>query len=199
MQKLFILVAILITAVVSMIFISCQDSALSEEEIQDIVQAEVQNQLADLNNTIATEVTAQIASLDELKLSELNIKNADGDIVARLGVYNNETGRLILLNSNGTKVVDLAVSPDGTGVLNLNDPMGEVDVELASNNYGGYGKFFNENGDNIIYLCSDETYQGGLLALFNSDGNLVMQSGSPYSDGALMILDKYGTSIFSAP
>ncbi len=131
MRKLMLLVVILIMGIV---FAGCQQAGLTEEEVRSIVREEV---------------TKQLGAIDELTLSELNIVNKEGEVVATFytmlngaGAINlrNYDGRIIatllsdstgnphfeLLNAYEENVIYIAASPMGDGYIGVTDKYGNV-------------------------------------------------------------------------
>lgn len=155
MRKLVFLVVILAVIVLA---VGCQQSGLSEEEIRGIVEEEVARQLA---------------TMDELTVSNLFIENEDGEIVVALGSLDGK-GMLTVHNADSEIVVGLS-SMDGEGILTVHNTDGEIVV--------GLGSLDGEGG----------------LTINNADGEIVIMVTSSDGDGLLGLYDKYGQVTFVAP
>lgn len=159
MRKLVFLVVILGVIALS---VGCQQSALSEEEVRDIVEEEVARQLA---------------TTDELTVSNLYIENEDGRIVASLGVeIISGGGELYFSNADGEKVAGLRAGILGDGEFYLSNANGEIVITLESMNGDGFLTINNANGDWLVTIGS------------STEGN-----------GMLLIYDKHGRPTFLAP
>ena len=116
--------------------------------LDDIVGREVTGQLATVRDIVGQEVTSHLGSIDVLTVSQLQITNSDGKLVAMLtgladdrgmlGLYDAETGyiltylgvtaggnaRLNLSGSNGIAVASIGASITNDGFISLNDRYG---------------------------------------------------------------------------
>lgn len=99
MRKITLLMVII---AVLMAFAGCQQTGLSEAEVESIVRDEIIRQLdgAQLKTTIEQEVTVQLSNMDLLMVSRLHIVDDTGRTVASLSEFNGE-GNLILYNASG--------------------------------------------------------------------------------------------------
>ncbi len=181
-MKRFVFLAVILMIVV--VSIGCQQSGLSEEEVRSIVREEV---------------TRQLASLDKLTVSELRIKNDDGQVIAWLGVEDDEAV-LSLHNPDGKRVVVLgSVGDDGQLILYNSEGASTIWLgTLAGPGNGGKLHICNTRGEPVAMLVSGDDV--GFLRLYNSDMEEVAYLGTASTgDGYLSISDKYGQPIIVAP
>lgn len=138
MRKLVFLGVILITGIAFAGGIACgvnggQQQALSEAEVRNIV---------------GQEVARQLASIDDLTVSALYIKNEDGMIVAQLESFGVMGGQLTFFDSDGNQVAQF-------------------------NDHGLY--FADENGKSIAIFGTLKHTSGdrsGLLILSDTEGEV---------------------------
>jgi hypothetical protein len=168
MRKLALLVVILIMGIA---FAGCQQTGLSEEDVRNIVQEEVTNQLAtgQLKGIVRQEVTRQLASIDELKVSELYIKNKDGKIVAEFG-GGSMGGYLNFINPDGDKVLFFS---DSGLTIHRDEHMVATfgTLTFESGAIGGQLMLCNPGGKRIASLVSTEDGDG-YIDIRYKDGQL---------------------------
>ena len=103
----------------------------------DIVRQEVTRQLAGVNDMVRREVISQLDGIDTLELSELHIKNRDGQSVIILGASVYGDGGLLIFSRDGEKVAHVAgsyeeivaeigASSSNDGLLGIYDKYGKV-------------------------------------------------------------------------
>ena len=179
MRKLVFLVAILGLVAFS---VGCQ-SGLSEEEIRSIVREEV---------------TAQLSSLDKLTVSELNIRNGYGKTAVVITATTDGNGMLLINDHNGEGRALLHTDARGDGNLSIVNHYGEVIASLEASKYSeGVLIIGNKEKKRGAYLC--DTYEGGLLYLTDSSGNILALLAVGSGQAALILKDIYGRTIFGAP
>ncbi len=101
----------------------------------DAIRQEVTRQLASVDDIVRQEVTSQLASVDTLTLSELYIKNRDGQNIIMLGASVYGDGGLIIFSRDGKAVVHL-VGDDGNGMLYVYNIYGEIVAEVEASSSG---------------------------------------------------------------
>jgi len=186
MRKLTLLVVIIMVLVA---FAGCQQAGLSEAEVRNIIDQEVSNRLA---------------TIDELTVSRLSIENEKGRVVAVLGTsFSDGCGSLRLYDGDASwdslPAVSLFVMPEsGEGYLNLYNGAGSHMVSLGSLMDAGYLNLRSADGKPLVTLGN--LYEGGYVTIYNGEEEIVVRVGaSIMDDGRLFIHDKDGQVTFEAP
>ena len=202
--------------VVVVLSVGCQ-SGLSQSEVVDIVREEVERQLAsdapatvqqevarqlasqgpdDVSGIVRTEVAKQLADLDELTLSTLQIVDEEGKIAARL--YTTDAGQtgLFLTDASGGRPVKLYSGGEGGGYLELMSSGGTV--VLSASEYESGLMLWNDEGKQVATL--QDTQYGADLTIKSSDGNNAVWLGiDPTRAGFLQLYNNLRQLIFSTP
>lgn len=167
MHKLSLLVAILMTFVVSMVlFVGCQESELSDEELEtiyDMLRIEVENQ-------VSAEVTSRVDNLDELTVSRLNIADEDGNIVAILEAADTG-GALYIKNKDGEPATTLMSSEYGGSLMIIQDSdLGDEFAGISTLPSGCDIFIRHLLGEWAVQIATDAE-GGGRIATIDGDGN----------------------------
>ncbi len=70
---------------------------------------------------------------ESLRVSRVELVNSQGKVVAVLGVSPNDSGVLLLYDSNGTLRVAIGLTTENNAAIDLNDAMGNQRVALQVN------------------------------------------------------------------
>ncbi len=155
--------------------IVAQEVTTQLASVDDIVTQEVTSQMAGVDDIVGQEVTRQIHSIDTLTLSELYIKNKDGNNVIMLG--GSPYAGILIFNSEGKRTATLSTTSVGNGALNL----------YTSNEQP--------------FASIDDIYGTASLYLYNRYGVVVALVGVDAStgNGFSYLNDRYGKVTFLAP
>lgn len=164
MKKLFTIVMVVSTVLVSALLVGCQEQGLTEAQIRSTIQDEINKQyssgqfslaftnefLAQLSeiqfkNAVASEVAKQIASIDVLTLSQLIIEGDDGMAV---WIMSNSGGGLIQVFASDSRNAD---SHNGLVVINKYKN-GVAYIGLSMWNEGGELYIWDEYGHIIDFI-----------------------------------------------
>ena len=114
----------------------------------------------------AQEEQASVTPAQPVVTRELQIHNAAGKVVMRLGEAEGGGGQIQLYSAEGVVAARLIVRTDHDGELRLYDDKGRLRANIGGNDDGGYANFYSKTDKMALYVGADSAADAGYVGLY---------------------------------